>query len=1149
MPSRSHYRAYLCVFSLLCVAAGFSQQFRGTLTGTVSDNQGAVIPGVRITVNSLETGARSQTVSTGTGNFVVANLAPGFYRVEAEAPNFKRFVLERVQIRSNEQTDVEITLDIGQVVETVTVTSEAPVLTTTTASTGQVIEERQIANMPMNGRTPLMLAQLAFGVIPTSDPRFTRPFDNAGPAGFSMGGAPGQTNELLLDGSPDTTRNRRVAYNPPVDTVQEVKVESFQADAAYGNTGGGTVNVVTRGGTNEFHGNAYNFNQVSRLAATDFFVNRTGGKKGQLVYNQWGVNAGGPIWLPKLIDGRNRVFWYFAYEGIKDSFPEPFLISVPTEAMRRGDFSQLLSVGANYQLYDPFSGVAEGNRVRRQPIPGNILPQSRLSPIARNTLNYFPLPNQPGEADGRNNYQVNTSRGDDFYSTMGRLDFNVSDKHKLFWNFRHNFRTEFRGFAFGRDNISNGNFLRRVNWGSTLDDVYTLTPTLIMNTRLNWTRFTEGSLRPSLGFDMTSLGFPGSLAAQSSQAVFPRFQFDDFRSLGDTGSLPFPFDNFQIFNTFTKISGGHTWKFGADLRLLREHVGSFGNASGWYRFRTNWTRGPLDSSPASPFAQDMAGFLLGLPVEGGFDVAAYSSPQAGYASFFVQDDWRVTQTLTLNLGLRYERELATTERYNRQLVGFDATTANRVTQAARAAYAQSPIPELPVSAFNPVGGPIYASSGNRSTTTTQNLFSPRFGFAWKPDVWGGKNVIRGGFGIFYFTEGLQPAIQPGFFQTTPFVATLDNFLTPRDTLDAPFRDGVLRPAGAADGINTFLGQAITFYNPRFRNPYSLRWNFSIQREILPNTVFEIGYMGNHAVRLSGARDLNFIPREFLSTSPDRDQPTIDRLTANVRNPFQGLLPGTGLNGSAIRVEQLLRPFPHFNDNAGVRQNTDNFGSSYFHMMQMRLERRFAQGFSFMGNYMWSKLIEKRSFLNNQDFAPEKRVASEDRPHRVVINGIWELPFGRGRAYGSNVNRAANLLIGGWTLSGIYTFNSGEPMTWGNVIYFGGDLNWNARNVDQVFDITRFNRNNQQQLDRNIRTFPSRFSQYRNDISNNWDVSVIKDFLITERVRLQYRSEFFNMMNRPAFGNPQLAPTNTAFGRITTQRNLPRTIQMALKLIW
>mgnify|MGYP005845610223 CR=1 FL=1 len=1139
---------FVCLLGALAV---FGQQFRGTILGRVVDAQEAVIPNASVTATKLDTGEVYATESTDTGQFTLSFLAPGQYRLEATAQGFKTYVREPVQVSSNQQMTLDIALEVGEIVETVTVSAEAPILVTSTASTGQVISSRQIANMPLNGRTPLSLAQLAFGVVPSSDPRFQRPFDNAGPSGFSMGGSPNRENELLLDGSPDTTRDKRVAYNPPVDTVQEVKVEAFQADAAYGNTGAGTVNVVLRGGTNDLHGAAYWFNQTSRFQANDFFANRAGRGKGRFNYNQWGITAGGPLLIPKVINGKNRVFWYFAYEGIKDRVPEPFQVTVPRENWRNGDFSDLLALGSSYTIYDPLSGSLQPDgKIRRNPFPNNVIPSGRISPIATNTLRFFPSPNQPGEADGRNNFQVNSARGDDFYNVLGRMDFNFSSRHKMFWNIRQNERTEFRDFAFGLENIANGNFLKRINWGATLDDVYTLSPTFILNTRLNWTRFTEGSARPSLGFDMTSLGFPQRLAAASSQAVFPAFDFNDFRDLGTSGSTPMPFDQYQIFVSATKIVGSHTMKFGTDLRLLREHGANFGNSSGRYEFRNNFTRGPFNTSGGAPLGQDLASMLLGLPTAGSFDVAAFRTNDAGYAAFFLQDDWRVNSELSLNLGIRYEKEVPTVERWDRQVVGFDGISANRITDAAVEAYAANPISELPVSQFSPAGGVIFARPGNRNVTETSNTnFSPRFGVAYSPRRLGGKTVFRAGFGIFFFTKGVMPSQQPGIRQTTPFVRSLDGDLTPFDTLDNPFRDGIKQPQ--AEGINTFLGQGVTFYNSDFKQPYSLRWNFSIQQQLTNDTVLEVGYMGNHAVGLDGTRDFNVIPRDQLSTQVFRDQANIDRLGRLVTNPFKGLLPGTSLNGSRISAEQLLRAHPHFNGDAGTRFQYDNFGGSYFHMFQARLEKRLSNGVQLMANYMFSKLIETRSFLNQQDFAPEKRIAGEDRPHRLVLSGMYELPFGRGKAIAGNAGTPLNYLIGGWTVNGIYTLtNGGFPGDWGNVIYLGGDLDWDGHRVDgTAFNTAAFITGSTSQPAQNLRTFPTRFTRYRADIINNIDVSVIKEIPIYERVNLQLRGEAFNAFNRPAFDGPNISPSSSSFGKITRQRNLPRVVQLALKLTW
>jgi hypothetical protein len=1136
--------ASVSLFVSLC---GWSQEYRSTISGRVNDPSGSPVANAKVVAVEKNTSARYETNSSGTGEYSLPFLPPGPYSLSVEVTGFKKYIQEGIVVTTNQRISLDIALQLGSQVESITVSADVAMLQTATASVGQVIGENQIAVLPMNGRTPLTLAQLAYGVTPSSDPRFTRPFDNAGPSGFSMGGGQSQSNELLLDGSPDMTRNKRVAYNPPVDAVQEIKVEAFQPDAAYGNTGGGTVNVTMKGGTNQFHGSLYEFHQNQRLKATPFFTNAARQTKPVTRFNQFGMTVGGPIWIPKIVNGRNKLFFFFGAEGIRQSEPEPTFSTIPTAAQRNGDFSQLLSVGSIYQIYDPTTGVVEGARIRRQPFAGNIIPANRVNAVAKNIMGLLPLPNYPGAADGTNNYFNNAVRSDVFSSFMGRIDWNISDRHKIFVSGRYNDRVENRGNRFS--NLATGNNLLRQNWGYTVDDVLTISPSFFLNTRANWTRFTEGNIRQSDGFDFTTLGFPAGLKANSSKLVVPRIDMNNATDFGDSGGDRTPFDNYQIFMAATKILGKHTVKFGADLRTQRESSNSFGNSSGLYAFNTNWTRGPLDNAAAAPLGHDFSALVLGLPTSGSFDVNATRTQSAKYLAFFVQDDFRVSNTLTLNLGLRYEKETGTIERWNRTVRGFDPTGNLAITAAAKAAYAASPNALLPVSQFNPVGGVLFADDNNRTIyDTPNNAISPRFGFAWSPKLLGAKTVIRGGFGIFYNTAGTFGIQQPGFSQTTQLVATLDNFLTPTATLSNPFPTGILQPVGNRDGINTFLGQSVRYVNPKLARSYTNRWNFNIQRELGKNLLLELGYMGSTADGLPIDREnYNAVPEQYLSTSLTRDQATIDRLTALVPNPFRNLLPGTGLNGATIALENLLRPYPQFNGNSGVREDAQTVGYSNYHMFQVRLDKRFNNGFQFLTNFQWSKFIEATNFLYASSTKPQYRIAGEDRPFRFVLSGNYELPFGKGKAHLSSVNGVVDRIVGGWQMAGILNLQSGAPVEWGNVIYFGGDLKWDARNVARAFDTTRFETAAARQLDRNVRTFPQAFSQYRSDKIYNIDLSVIKTVPIAERWKVQFRAESFNLFNHAIFNGPDLGATSTNFGRITSQSNLPRVFQLALRV--
>ena len=1141
------------LLALLC-AALVAQEFRSTLSGRVTDPTGAAVPNAKVIATETETGAKSETIASAEGEYTLPFLTPGPYAITVEAAGFKMYKQSGIQVGTNQKLSVDVKLQVGSQSESVTITADADLLSTATASVGQVISSAQIASMPMNGRTALTLAQLAYGVTPSSDPRFTRPFDNAGPSGFSMGGGQSQTNELLLDGAPDMTRNRRVAYNPPVDAVSEVKVEAFQPDAAYGNTAGGTVNVVMKGGTNQFHGSLYEFNQVSALKATDFFTNAASQKKAVTRFNQYGGSIGGPIWIPKIINGKNKLFFFFSYEGIKQSSPEPTFATIPTLAQRNGDFSAL--AGQGITIYDPNTAVLNNGVVSRQPFAGNIIPSNRISAVAKNILSYYPTPNYPGTNTGLNNYFNNTVRSDTFGSYLGRFDWTVSDRHRLFFNMRNNDRTENRGNVF--QNELTGNFLGRVNWGAVLDDVYTISPTFLVNTRLNWNRFVESNTRSSNNFDFGKLGFPAYLKASSAKNVFPRLEFQNssgnnngtYSNIGDSGGDSTPFDTYQIFENFTKIKGNHTIKFGADLRKQIESSNSFGNSAGLYTFGTNWTNAASNAASA-PIGQDMAALLLGLPTAGNFQVNATRTNQSYYYAFFVQDDWRIRKNLTLNIGLRYETETGTTERYNRTVAGFNPDATLSITNAAEANYAASPLPLLNGAPFRVRGGIYYASPDQPNIYDAYKYnFSPRFGFAWTPSKLGGKTVIRGGFGGYVGTFGTFGIQQPGFSQQTQLVSAAGGvYLTPIATLSNPYPDGILQPVGNTQGVNTFLGQSIRYVDRKLPNPITWRWNFNIQRTLGKNTVVELGYIGSDARKIPETRNTNFIPLSYLSTSPTRDQANINRLTAVVTNPLRNLLPGTGLNGGTIAAENLLRPYPQFSGEGGVSIDSQPNGYSTFHQMLVRVEKRFSGGLQLLANYQWSKMLEATGRLNAADPKLVYQVADEDRPQRFIASGSYELPFGKGKKLLGNANGVVNRVVGGWQYNLIYTYQSGAPVSWGNVLYYGGDLKWSARNLSQVFDVTRFERAAAAQLDRNVRTFYQRYPAYRAHGVNNVDMSLIKNTQIVERLNLQFRAEAFNAFNRVQFNGPDLTATGRNFGVITSEANLPRSYQLALRLVF
>ncbi len=631
-----------------------------------------------------------------------------------------------------------------------------------------------------------------------------------------------------------------------------------------------------------------------------------------------------------------------------------------------------------------------------------------------------------------------------------------------------------------------------------------------------------------------------------------------FQSLGVTSNTRNTYDIFQLFGDVVKVQGNHTFKVGADIRDYRWSAFTFGASAGQYTFNSNWTNGPLNNAAAAPLGQDFAAFLLGLPSSGQIALNAQSTTGSKYYGFFVQDDWRARSNLTLNIGLRMEHETPTVERFDRVVNGFDPTAQNPIAAAASAAYAASPVPQISASQFNTLGGLTFAGPGNPDIYHTGAIFaSPRVGFAWTPALLGPRTVIRGGFGIFVVpivingngeTSATTTLNQEGFSQTTQLVTTSNNYLTSAATLSNPFPNGIPRPTGSSGGAGTFLGQQVTFFDPQAKHPYDMRWKFGVQRELRGQMVLEVVYIGNHAAHLPVTTQLDYIPRQYLSASPTRSTSTINLLTGAVANPITGILPNsTSQNGPTVALDQLLIPFPQYpvpgppsSTSSGIVMQGNTPGSSYFQSLDVRLQKRLTNGLTLINNFVWSQWIDRLAYLNDSDSAPEKRPSTDSRPLREVLAATYDLPFFHNRR-----------LLGGWKLNGMLTLQSGPVIgTWGNVIYLGGPLNLQPHQPNgDAFDTSRFVTASSLQLSDNIRTFDSQFGNLRRDPTKNVDMSMSKNFPFSERKYLQLRFETFNTTNRVTCGAPNISPTSTAFGTISTQVNSPRAVQLGLRLVW
>ncbi|MDX1978863.1 MAG: TonB-dependent receptor [Bryobacteraceae bacterium] len=1159
----------------LFLAAVFTlaaQESRATIIGRATDPAGATIAGAVVRATNTATNTTASSTTNESGNFEIPYLLPGIYRVEVELTGFKKSVRDGIELRVNDRMTLDFQLQLGDVAESVTVSGETPLLETSTASVGLVMDERRVAELPVVGGNPFYLSRLSAGVLSSGGRSAGNPMDNGAATGVIVNGTRGGSSEVMVDGSPNMT-NRSAVFSPPQDLVQEFKIQTATYDASIGHAAGAVTNVSMKAGGNRLHGTGY-YND-SQVRAIPWFTNRfladprtvlteqqRAAAVPSWVHRRWGTTISGPVAIPGIYNGRNKTFFTFGFEDLSIERNLSFTGTVPTAAQKRGDFSALGALGSRYQIYDPFTIAAAPNgRFSRQPLPGNIVPASRIDPVSARLMSFYPEPNQPGlNAEERNNF-FNTQRiRRENYTYTGRVDHNFNEKNRFFlrWNnSQHDNLTDALG------TITNIDILDRTGWGAVIDDVHVFNAGLLVNLRYGVSYQSDINSRGSQGFDLASLGLPAGLLTEINSKLgpdgiaFPRVEVDGgaYTALSNNGGARGATNYHTAQAIVTRIAGAHSMRFGTEYRLQRETGFNYGFIAPQFVFGNAYTRGPLDNSPQSPIGQGLASMLFGIPTGGAINNNASRAEQNSYWGFYFQDDWRITSRLTLNIGLRWEYESPITERYNRTIRGYDFTTPNPVSQQAAAAYARSPIPEVPASAFSTLGGLQFAGSGGQPATlwkTDRNNLAPRVGLAFQLNR---QTVLRAGYGIFYDVVGVDRfgVNQGGFNQPTNIIPTLNNGQTYVATVRNPFPNGIENALGAAGGLTTFLGRGISFFNDRPLNPYMQRWSASVQRELPGKVVMDISYVGNRGTKLPVTRELNPVPRQYLSTSQTRDQATIDFLSRQVNNPFFGMpeFTGTGLANQRVGVAQLLRPYPHF----GSITATFPAGYSYFHSLQMAAEKRMSGGLTFQSSWTYSKFMEGVTYRNETDLAPEKVISPQDYTHRFVLSTIYELPFGKGKKFFSGLGGVSEAVFGGWQLQGWYEGQTGDVLGFGNAIFNGNlkdiEIPVNQRRAERWFNTDAgFNRNSAQVLVNNIVGLSSRFNGVRADGINNFDLSMFKNFRIKERATLQVRVENFNALNHVQFGGPNTNPINAAFGTITDEKGHgQRQITFGAKLVF
>jgi hypothetical protein len=1138
------------VFGLgfLAVAA-WAQGNLGGLTGTVTDTSSAGVPDAKLTLTSGQTNAVFTATADSAGVYTFRSLPPGTYRMEIEKQGFKKSIQENVRVSTATIANLDLQLALGAVSESVTVTTAGVTLQTTTPEISTVLDRRAILDLPIQvGGSGATTA--ASGRRQPENFIFLTPGVSGIPWSKNINGSPDFSQEVLYDGISGqlaVTPGFLAQTSPPYESVEEFKVQNSLFPAEYGR-GFGVINFTLRSGANQFHGGLFEFFRNDKLDARPFF----NAVRPRVRFNEYGGSFGGPVIIPKLYNGRDKTFFNFNYSGLRNQpAPNGQLISLPTDAFKQGDFSAYVDA-ANTQIpvFDPATTGPDGSRTA---FPGNQIPASRFSTVAKNVL---PLVPKADFGNYFNNFLNRTAnpikdrtwslKGDQIISTAQR--FSVSMWKTYTYTPSYSPLGPSTPIGFWGFNPVNGIALR----GS---HDYVIRPTLLHHFAAGYTASNPIRQRDTRrGNEIYKL--PGLPADSPGFPVFNVNNAYGAVALGNSNQQPNdPSQNRNIsfIDNMTWVKGKHQLKFGADIRFFQydNFAGTVnGGLSGAYDFSPLSTA-DISSPNSARQGNGWASLLLGQVFSAQRLIPAKERHMRGqYYAWHVEDVLKVNRKLTLTLGIRHEVPTVIREADSLQS-GLNLTLPNP-------------------GAGGRLGALEFLAKGGQLTPTYKRGFSPRLGIAYSVNE---KTVIRAGFGIFYSpTNATSVGRQSGLF-STGFSFTQNFPQTTSGRVPALILDnGVPAFTGTLPIISPTLANngTIEYMNPGAGKPgYMSSWTFNIQRELPGQFLLDLGYIGQRGTALpSGLENLNQVDFKYLGlgTTLNADINSAAARAANIGLPYAGF---------AGSVSQSLRPYPQFSD---IRNLYQPIGWSTYNAMQMRLQKRYSAGVSFLAAYTISKSIVSGGGytglgddaagsrpLDTKNRIIEKRLAGFDTPHNLVLSWGYELPFGKGKRFASSAGRAANMAIGGWQVNAIQRYVSGTPIGvgGGGVIPLsnGGNRPDRVLGINPRTSVSRgaFDPARDRYLEVNAFSQPAAFTLGNappviGDVRNfglfNEDFSILKDFTIHEAHRLQLRAEFFNIFNRVVFGGPAAnlnAPAT--FGRIGGQGNSPRNIQMALKYIF
>ena len=1120
----------------------FAQSYYGVVRGLVSDQKGGALVSAKVTIVNEGTAEQRSTLTSGNGEYVFNEVVPATYSVVCESAGFKKIERKGIVIATQGQVTADLRLEVGQVTESVNVEEAAPLVESANASQGQLLDNQKLVDLPNLGRNPFMMSKLSQNVVQVGPPAYNRMEDQSGSSMISIAGGPVRGNNYLLDGIPITDANNRAIIIPTLEAVQEVKIQANTYDAEMARTGGGMFNTLMKSGTNTYHGSLYGHLRRTDWDANAFFSNAAGIPITDQPNTTWGGSFGGKVWIPHVYDGKNKTFFFLGIEHYDDWSSDSANFNLPTAAERSGDFSKsfVSAGGPLVKVIDPLTG---------NPFPGNVIPANRITAAGAGIAATYPNPATAPAYYGANDLALSSSIKARAVQYTAKFDEDFARWWRLSLSYLRYYSLEPGDTWFDQPSTQSGwRLLRRVDT-TQLNNIFTVNPTTVVTVRYGFNRFPNFDYNSSQGFNIANLGFSKAYANSIAPAAaeFPQINMTSLYSLGDTGDWDYYDEASHNFSaSVDKFVGRHSLRGGFDYRKLATSGAGINCTTGCYTFNTN------SSLVGSNTGVDLGDLLLGLPFDRNADTAQTLTDYIPYYAWFVQDNIRFTNKLTVNLGIRWEHEGGVREANNGLLVGFNTTVANAIA---------SQVPSLSLKGAAEYAGVNGAPSSVGSYNSQK--WGPRVGVAYQLND---KTVLRGGYGLYWAPQIYLggPLATPGYANVTDITGK-----STTDVLTNPFPNGLLAPVGNSQGAAVAIGTSLSnLVDPQTKSPRVHQYSVDVQRELKGGVAIEVGYVGSHSTHLTLGQptvNIDALNPSYLSQGAAA-------LNAPVANPFYGVaaVAGGTLSGQTIPAFRLLLPYPAY---TAINEKFGDNNYANYNSMVIKGTKRFSHGLTFLSTFTWSKNMDESSGgvgsslngspagapQNPYSFAGEYSYSNVDTPVRWATSLSYELPIGKGKDLWNTNSRVLDMIVGGWVINTVSVYQTGFPLQ----IYQNNANSQYGYGVQRP-NLTSTSPGTSGSVESRLYDYinPAAFSvapaasfgntprtlgSLRGPGEKNWDISIFKNFAIKERLKAQFRTEALNAFNSPYFYSPNTNLSSGTFGQINSQANFSRQLQLALRV--